>query len=239
MGLLGSQRQTIDSWIQTIQPKKRSNSMKHMLLVAVILTFCVGISAQTVFGVRAGLNFANWAGEYIEDNSAKTCFHLGGMMQYPLSPILILQPELLYTGKGFKISDDDYDEYQGEWEFSYKANLSYLEVPVLIKYNANLQGFKLQPYLGPSLALLVGAKEKYSYESDEDGDYDYTNDFKDEMNSLELGLNLGVDAILRENIMVGLRYNYGLSNIFEDADDDDEYVYNRGFMLNLGYLFGR
>ena len=39
--------------------------------------------------------------------------------------------------------------------------------------------------------------------------------------------------------MVGLRYNYGLSNIFEDADDDDEYVYNRGFMLNLGYLFGR
>lgn len=59
------------------------------------------------------------------------------------------------------------------------------------------------------------------------------------MNSLELGLNLGVDAILRENIMVGLRYNYGLSNIFEDADDDDEYVYNRGFMLNLGYLFGR
>lgn len=211
--------------------------MKHMLLVVAVLAFCVGISAQTVYGIRAGLNSANWAAEDMENNSSRLLLHFGGMMQYQFSPTVILQPELLYTNKGIKLHDEGYNSYEGDWEYTDIITQSYLEIPVLFKYNSELQGFKLQPYLGSSLGILLSAKEKYSYE-DEDGDDSGTDDVKEYINSVDIGLNLGVDAVFQERFLVGLRYNYGLSNILKEADDDDEHAYNRTIMFNFGYMFG-
>lgn len=210
--------------------------MKHMLLVVVILVFCLGLSAQVVYGVRAGLNSANWAGENIDNNKSRLLMHFGGMMQYQLTPTIIMQPELLYTSKGIELHDEGYHSYDGYWEYSDTITQSYLEIPVLFKYNSELQGFKLQPYLGSSLGILLGAKEKYSYE-DEYGDDSDTADVKEYINSVDIGLNLGVDAVFQERFLVGLRYNYGLSNILKKADDNDGYAYNRTIMFNFGYLF--
>ena len=211
--------------------------MKNIALVALILVLGTGfLSAQTMYGARLGVNFANWSADDIEDNEAKIGFHLGGMIQRQINENVIFQPELLYTMKGVKFSYDDeyyYDGYYYDYEVEQTVSMNYIEVPMLFKYNMQMSSFMLQPYIGPSVGLLMSAKIKteVDVEGEEDSE---TTDIKDDCTSLELGAHLGVDAVLNEKYVFGLRYNYGLSNIWDGEGDD---VFNRGFMLTAGMLF--
>lgn len=194
--------------------------MKNIVLVAIILTLSVGmLVAQPVFGARLGLNMANISGENVDNNNMKLGLNAGAMMQYPIAENILFQPELLYTMKGVNV-DAANDPY---W------SLSYIEIPMLVKYNVNMPTMKIQPFLGPNLGMLMSAK--YGWDDDD-------MDIKDDMESIELGLNLGADVIFMKSFMAGLRYNMGLTNIVKDAEDDDT-VKNTAIMLNFGYIFGQ
>lgn len=211
--------------------------MKNIVLVALILVLGAGfLSAQTMYGARLGVNFANWGADDIEDNEAKIGFHLGGMMQRQMNENVIFQPELLYTMKGVKFSYEDeyyYDGYYYEYEVNQTVSMNYIEVPMLFKYNMQMSNFMLQPYIGPSVGLLMSAKIKTEVDMEGEEESE-TTDIKDDCTSLELGAHLGVDAVLNEKYVFGLRYNYGLSNIWDGEGDD---VFNRGFMITAGMLF--
>ena len=204
--------------------------MKQIILLVVMLSLSVGmLFAQPVFGVRAGLNIASFTGEdNMDDFSTKLGFHAGAMMQYPVGGNFILQPELLYTMKG---ATAELMLAGIKNELIGRAN--YIEIPLLIKYNIEMSSVKIQPYIGASLGyLLVGEVEnKKTILGVSTTD---TQDFKDDMEDLEAGLNLGVDAIVMQNIMVGLRFNMGLTEI---AKEGNKYK-NNVIMVNLGYLFG-
>ncbi len=194
--------------------------MKNIVLVAIILTLSVGmLVAQPVFGARLGLNMANISGENVDNNTMKLGLNAGAMMQYPIAENILFQPELLYTMKGanYDLPTDPF------W------SASYIEIPMLVKYNVAMPTMKIQPYLGPSLGMLMSAKY---------GNEDSDTDVKDDMESMEFGLNLGADVIFMKSFMAGLRYNMGLTNIVKDAEDDDT-VKNTGIMVNLGYIFGQ
>jgi len=194
--------------------------MKNIVLVAIILALSVGmLVAQPVFGARLGLNMANISQKDIEKNTSKMGLNIGGMMQYPIAENIVFQPELLYTMKG---ANFDYNA-NPYWSFGY------IEIPMLVKYNVNMPSMKIQPYLGPSLAMLMSAKS---------GNDDTDTDVKDDMEGMEFGLNLGADVIFMKSYMAGLRYDMGLSNIMKDAPTDYE-VYNRTIMVNVGYIFGQ
>jgi hypothetical protein len=146
-----------------------------------------------------------------------------------------LQTELMYVTKGAKDSfvDDDFDlTVDGEVRFSY------LEVPLLLVVPI-AAGPRLEPYVyaGPALAFEVGCTVHVAaFGFSESADCD------DEMigaerKKFDVGAMLGAGFAVPAgpgSILVEGRYNFGLVNISEGADDK---VRHRSGAVLFGYSF--
>jgi opacity protein-like surface antigen len=187
--------------------------MKKIILSAIaVMAFGFANAQETKFGVKAGVNFANLTGD-IEETSSKVGFQVGGFAEFKLSEKFAIQPELLFSTQGAK-----QDIGQSE---DLKLNLSYLNVPVMAKYYV-AEKFSLEA--GPQIGFLVGAKYKFDGEEE---------DAKDDVKSIDFGVNFGAGYDFTENLSAGIRYNLGLANIAEGDGDTKNSV----FSLAVGYKF--
>ncbi len=215
-----------------------------MLLITALS--CAVLSAQTgsgtnyepvsnlpAIGVKAGLNLSRIAGDDAYDSSDSSWgWHLGAFTQYNLISSVCFQPELIYSQKGY-----NYKFSTSEINTKVDDSYDYLEVPLLIKLNLNVPGVKIQPYVGPSIAYLVSATSKIT---DTIGSTSITREEKirSDMRAFDLGINLGADVILVNRVMLGARYNFGISKIYKDSKPGiGTDVQNGVFMLNVGLLF--
>ncbi len=186
--------------------------MKKVFLSFFLAASFYGASAQVQFGAKAGLNLASLTGDDV-DVKSKIGFNAGLFAEIPVSEQFSVKPELVYSLQGAK-SDGEGDS---------KLNLSYLNIPILAKYNIS-EGFFAEA--GPQIGFLTTAKAKY------DGG---SVDIKDNFKSIDFSLGLGLGYELSETYGLNLRYNLGLSSI---ADDDDAKVKNSVFQLGIFYKFG-
>ncbi|CAN5402575.1 porin family protein [soil metagenome] len=192
--------------------------MKKILATAAIAAFCfMNVSAQSPvsFGVKGGMNSTNlkFSGDGFNFNpDSKIGFYAGLLAEIGISDMFALQPEAMYALMGAKSGDD-------------KLNLSYVNIPVLLKYKN--QGLSL--VAGPQLGLLVSAKE-------DDGSN--TTDIKDQFKSTDFGLVLGAGYTTLSGFGFDARYQLGLSNIAEDIDPNiNASVKNNGFTFGIHYFF--
>jgi len=197
-----------------------------MFLVFALAGSFVAAKAQssgTSFGLKAGLNLANVKskfGDETETGDSKPGFHVGAYANIPFSENLSFNPELLYSAEGSK------DEESGE---KTTMKLNYLQLPLLVQYNAS--GFFAET--GPQVGLLLGAKNKWEYE-DEDGE----EDIKDELNSTSFSWAVGAGFRTTSGLGIGARYNLGLSNLVKDGDDDFK-VKSNVIQISLSYTLGK
>ena len=190
--------------------------MKKLYLLLLTVFSLAAANAQVQFGVKAGANFSTFTGENTDDAKTKVGFNAGALVALPLFNEFTLQPEVVYSGQGFKVDD------QG---ISGTFNANYLNVPVLFKYN-NPTGFFLQT--GPQIGFLMSAKVKSGGQ---------TEDEKDLFNSTDFSWAFGLGYLVKSvNVGIDARYNLGLSNIAKDSGD--EKVKNSVFQVGLFYLFG-
>lgn len=187
--------------------------MKKIFLSTVVAIFMVvGLSAQTSFGVKAGVNFANLNADGEWDGSdSVTGFHVGVFSDIELSDVLIFQPEILYSTQGAHWAEDD------------EHILNFINVPLMIKFEV-AESFYLEA--GPQVGFLISAEN-------EDND-----DIKDEFKSTDFVLNLGASVDFGENFLVAARYGLGLSDIVEEEYEGmgiDGKTTN--IMISLGYRF--
>ena len=190
------------------------------------------------YGLLGGVNSATAKVDNSEgvDISSVWGFSFGGFATFQTSPNIIIQPELIYTGKGFKteINLDDYDyEYKetDEWKFAY------LEVPVLFKYVFQTGKMYITPFIGPSLSIAMSGKVSYdsyqyyqNYEEEDSGSMD----IKNQMEDIDFGLNFGTDLYFSEKIFLQLKYDLGLSKIFTKSVLESK---NRVLSLSMGVSF--
>src|SRR5688500_11284231 len=134
--------------------------MKKVFLSFVLAASFLGASAQVQFGVKAGANIANLTGDDAEGSKSKFGLNAGAFVEIPVADKFSVKPELVYSLQGAK-GEDDSDE---------KLNLSYINIPVLAKYNI-AEGFFAET--GPQIGFLVSAKAK-----DGDDDTDVKDAFK-------------------------------------------------------------
>ncbi|RMA66432.1 porin family protein [Ulvibacter antarcticus] len=209
--------------------------MKKLLLSMIALVFIFQANAQEKsvtkslqIGAKAGVNFSTITG----DNPAikgKTGFHLGGMAEIPISEKLSVQPELLFSSQGANYKDIG------------SFNLNYLYVPIMGKYYV-MDELSLE--VGPQFGFLLSAKNKY----DED-DYDLnptttgdgnkvgeTEDVKNDVKSLDVGLVFGLGYKLDNGINFGARYNLGFLD-GNNSDDASEEFKNSVIQFSVGYFF--
>jgi len=201
--------------------------MKKVVLIIVVVLLGLGnVNAQEVkFGAKVGLNLSTVASDS-EDLDSKIGFNLGAFAEIILSDKLTFQPELLFSTQGAK-SDNSVMGY------TVKANIkvNYLNIPLMMKYGVT-DKFALE--FGPQLGFLLSAKAKT--EVNIPGEiFSEEEDIKDSLKSTDFGLNFGASFDVGQNIMIGARYNLGLSNITDEEEGDK--AQNAVFSFSVGYRF--
>lgn len=109
-----------------------------------------------------------------------------------------------------------------------------------------LPSFSLQA--GPQIGYLVSANNEYESTSKFPGEAQVnesgTEDIKEELKKISLGLNLGLGYEFQNNLSLQARYHLGLSDISdyeeemgEDFEGELEKIKNSGFQVSLGYKF--
>ena len=187
--------------------------MKKVAIVLVLL-FATSVFAQGLaFGVKGGINYATLSGDDVGDVEWKLGLVAGAVAAFDVMDMLVIQGEVLYSMKGADSADAS-------------LGLTYIEIPVLLKYNVPMAGM-VSPnlFIGPSLGILLSA--------DADGE-----DVKEFFKGTDFGvvIGAGVDFDLGTGkVTLDARYNLGLTSL-DDTDDAD--VKNSGISVMVGYLFG-
>lgn len=186
-----------------------------VLLVAGIFLASEIVAQNSGFGAKGGLSFSNMTVEGNNDQNLKFGFHAGIFNKFSISENFAVQPELLYSVKGFKNNFDDNVFADGEAKF----NLNYIDVPVKLVYNlAPDFDFHFGPYVG----FLAGANVETNAEV-----LDYFNvNSQDELdrdnfNALDIGLTAGMGFTL-DPVILGFNYNVGLTKVAKNDRPTEE-----------------
>lgn len=185
--------------------------MKYKIGILFITAFLIsaGSYAQfTQYGVKAGLNLSNMTVDNSNDRNLRTGFHAGVFGRLGISEFFSLQPELLYTTKGFT---NTYDIAIAQSDVDF--NLNYIEIPVNVVYHLSEDfSFMLGPYVG----YLAGANVETNNEVLEFFDFDTESNIdRDNFKTIDFGLTAGLDFTL-EQFIFGFKYNLGLTSVAKD-----------------------
>lgn len=187
--------------------------MKKVFFVFVCAAAVVTAKAQVKFGVKAGVNIASETGD-ISGIKSKPGFNAGVYAKIPLVAAFSLNPEVYFSGQGFKAKDGSITE---------KVNTDYVNIPVLVQYNHSC-GFFAQT--GPQLGILLSAKYKVE---------DVKEDIKSAYKTTDFAWAFGAGYITKLGIGINARYNLGLGNI---NDASSAKVHNSVFQAGLLFQLG-
>jgi Outer membrane protein beta-barrel domain len=164
-------------------------------------------SSKLKFGFKGGVNFANLYTQDVESNNVLIGFNAGLFAKLPITSFLAIQPELLYSTKGAKLTYNNYFV-----NGSAKFNLNYIELPVLLVINLT-NNFNV--HAGPYVAYLVDGNAV----NDAQGTLlDIQNNLSNEdYNRFDTGLSVGV-GFDSNQIGFGARYNYGLQKVGKERN---------------------
>jgi opacity protein-like surface antigen len=162
-------------------------------------------------GIKGGVNFSQLYVDQpnAEDENMKAGIHFGVFGKIPIADMVAIQPEVLYTNTGSKITygGSDLENFLGIEPGEVRFNLNYIQVPIALAVNVG----PLNIHAGPYLSYLVSANIKDLKTSDLN-----PSDIKeletDDFNRFDYGLVGGV-AFDIQNVTIGARYNYGLQEV--------------------------
>ncbi len=181
-------------------------------------------ASAVAFGIKAGLNVANVTvkASGLTVSPSSLIGATGGLfVNIPVGTGGFgIQPEFLYSMMGYKLTDNTTG---GNGEIT--ANLNYLSIPFLAKYNIDKPGFGV--YIGPQLGILMSAKAKSGSVSQ---------DIKDEVKSTDMSAVFGLEYNLEMGVNFSARYQIGLSNIDKNPTSGES-TKNNAFTFTIGYQF--
>ncbi len=167
---------------------------KVILSLALIAGISATANAQATIGLKAGASLTDITGSDISGTAYKFGFNGGLVANLKFSDVLSVQPEVLFSMKGTQAKESSKN----------KINLNYIDVPVMLQYNADGLFFEA----GPQIGFLATAKST-------NGSNDV--DVKDSFKSVDFGYAVGLGYKLETGPMVGLRYNGGITSAFKDV----------------------
>ena len=189
------------------------------------------MSSDVRFGIKAGMNVSSLSKDgSLEDQGSKIGFNAGVFATIPVAESFSIQPEVLYTQYGDKY---DYRAPVTNDRISYARHLDYVAVPVMFQYNF-VPNFYVEA--GPEFGLLVSAKNKLKNESNNDP-LNTSGNYKDDLNTFNLGIGLGAGYYFTDNIGITARYTAGVTDVNKDRPNGSDAVRNNNFAVGLAYKF--
>lgn len=212
--------------------------MKRLTKILFLSLILISASTYTMaqnsrFGLKGGLNLSNMTVEGNNDQNLKTGFHAGIFNKIGITESFSIQPELLYSAKGFKYNYDNSAIADGETKF----NLNYIDLPVKLVFNLS-RDFEFQ--LGPYFSYLAGANVDTDAEVLEFFNIDTTDELdRENFNSFEVGLTGGLGFTI-DPLVFGFNYNLGLTKVAKDNEPTEEMLgdaKNTVIQVYAGILF--
>lgn len=177
--------------------------------------------SQVSFGVKSGINIATTK-DLITFPKNRLGWYAGGSSHIPIHKKLFLQPELLFSSKGYKYKDLSGGETAA-------MRLNYLTVPILVGYKID---HKTKFFLGPELGYLVKAINYFNKEN-----INATNSFP---KKFDVGLAIGVGYDITKYLGAEIRYVYGFKRFYQtDAvgiQRGESLAGNRVFQTGVYYI---
>jgi len=214
-----------------------------MKKIALLMILGLSISfahAQAKFGVKVGANYSNLSGDLTDEdaNQSKVGFLAGITANFPLSSdnFVSIQPELLYSQKGYQFQKDEVTIDNARYEFKGKRNFNYLDLPVLVKINAGPIFFEA----GPQFSYLLGVRDNREVTLIGSGidSKEWDKIEKDNLSELEVGYVAGLGFQAPMGIGVGLRYNGSVNALAKEDQDELVNARHSVFQLQLSYMLG-
>ncbi len=204
----------------------------------------ISLSAQIRIGMKAGLNISNQAitvpeagGFVLSEFEFKTeslaNFHIGANANWYINDFLIVQPNLLFSGKGIKYTNAG-DGYRDEG----KTTLYYLDIPVYLMFKQDVGLAEL--FIGPGAYYSFGISGKDIYTTSSSNGLSQTNE-KDikwgtNLSKTDYGLAFQGGINFSFNMQFSVFYQLGLKDI--DKTVTGYPTKNHVFGVSIGYLFG-
>lgn len=204
------------------------------------LFFCIAIAAVSVsgaiaqevrLGAKGGVNFSTLSGDDLGDVKSRTGFHIGGLVEIPVSERFSIQPEVLYSAQGAKYEESG-TELGVDYSYKTTAKLDYIQVPLMAKFYV-VDGFALEA--GPQISFL--ASKKGELDATIGGVTVSSEEDLEDISSIDFSLGAGASYRLPMGVFFGARYNFGLSNVNDSNTADNFKVHNNVFQLSAGYSF--
>ena len=206
--------------------------MKRLVCSALLLALFTApqVQAQSLdIGLKGGINSATVDTNIPDIESlveSKTGFVGGAFLGIGLGSTFAIQPELLYSQKGFKASE-------GGTEASLTTD--YIEIPLLLKANFNAGMLRPAIYAGPVVSFESKCDVSVGSLSVECDDDDGFVDRKSTAWGLDFGANLDI-FVGPVMLIADIRYQLGLTNLVSSEFADEESVKTRvwQFMAGVG-----
>jgi hypothetical protein len=188
--------------------------MALFLLLMALPAHCFEYHAGAVGGVNvAGIDL-KYSDGTDRVTSSRTTFGMGGVLGLKLKRNVLIEVQPMYLRKG---GTDMADRNNPNIDF----NLSYLEVPVLVKV---MFGEAIRPYVicGPTFGIRLGAEAEAELGGVLSGGNlrTYTADLDDVTKSYDFGLGFGAGvsvALKMGTLFLDGRYTFGLVDLFESG----------------------
>lgn len=230
-------------------------NFRHLLKCALfgyVFIICSNVCAlEFSAGLKSGINLAKFYGareleiggvhlDPYKNQVLKPGFMAGAVLQFKISDMFALQPELLFSSRGQKIKDGT------DWS---TLILNYVEIPILTQLLIPIGVVTPIVYAGPSLAFKIGKVDRIGKTGGIETDMD---DYKREIfdkyyNKFDLGIAIGGafgTKVGPGNLIADFRYTFGLLYIEKLTSDlksqgitKDDFSKHRVLTLGLGYLF--
>jgi hypothetical protein len=219
-------------FLPIILSNQKTTNMKMKLMTTILFSLlAAGLFAQPTirFGLKGGLNIATIVKTNDDNFQSDPLFGFNGgaLLQIPFGNIVAIQPELLYSQKGYKSTGTTLGQ-----EYDYRRHTNFVDVPLLLRLNASENfGF----VIGPQFSFLTSTRTVVK-SGDNSMEQTVDNDNSNLRKNI-LGGVIGFDVNLDHHAFVYARYTLDLQNDNGNGSPTTPAYKNQVFQLGLGVLF--
>jgi hypothetical protein len=192
--------------------------MKKLMLFLLLICGLGSLQAQDLrVGPKIGINASSAGGDI--DPDGITAIRAGGFVEIGLSDAFFVQPELLYSAKGYEVSRAG---------ITAETNLDYLSVPILAKYAfVNNRDLQVSAQAGPYVGILLSAESGGA-------------DVSDQTSSVDVGGQVGVGAAYSAgpgSITLDVRAGFGFTDVNDNSNNNQSATNQVLPSATVGYAF--
>lgn len=210
--------------------------MKKIILAIIASLFFINMTIaqeevldlrdKVTFGIKGGVNLSNVydSNQKDFDTDAKFGLAAGVFLGLPLSTYVGLQPELLYSQRGYKETGSLFDS-------KFTRTTNYLDVPLLLAIKPSPM---LSLLAGPQFSFLLDGK--YDFESNIISGEVGQNFDNEDVRKNTLCLTGGIDLNL-ENLVISGRAGWDLKENNKDGSSDTPRYKNVWLQATIGFRF--